>query len=258
MGVFMKNLILTIASLATAGATPLTAWAQEAPAPDLTVTGSATLTSQYRLRGVSFSDEKPAIQGSVTVAHKSGFYMGTWASSQAGYGTFGGSNMEVDLLGGFTTTLGKTTLDAGFVWYFFPGTSNHEFSEFFASASHPVGPARAKIGANYALQRDNIGTGDNLYIYGDLSLPLKRTPITLRGHLGYTDGKGSIYGGPRGRYVDYNVGADVAWHNLTLSLSYVGTDIDGPEADAYYTYPGTKSGHQIVDGAALISLTAAF
>lgn len=254
----MSKVFLTIVSLATTLAVSLPAYADEQPARDFTVTGNVALTSQYRLRGVSFSDEGAAIQGALTVSHRSGFYVGTWTSSQAGYGTFGGANMEVDLLGGYTTTVGDTTLDGGFVWYFFPGTSGHEYSEFYASVSHPVGPVRAKIGANYALKRANIGTGDNLYVFGDLGLPLAGTPITLRSHLGHTDGPGSIYGGPRGHYLDYSAGGEVTRRNLTFNVSYVGTNIHRNEADAYYTLPGTKPGHQIVDGAAIFSLSAAF
>lgn len=254
----MNKAFLTTLGLATALAASFPARADEPAARDLTVTGSATLISQYRLRGVSFSDEDPAIQGALTLSHKSGFYIGTWASSQAGYGTFGGANMEVDLLGGYGTTIGDTTLDGGVVWYLFPGTSNHDYAELYASVSHPLGPVRAKVGVNYAPKNKNIGTGDNLYLLGDLSLPVAGTPITLRSHVGYTEGKGSIYGGPRGHYVDYSLGADLNWRNLTFNASYVGTDINRSEADAYYTYPGTKPGHEIVDGAAVFSITAAF
>lgn len=250
-----KPALLILLALA---AWPSASIAQDDGGSALTVSGSVTGISQYRLRGISFSDEKMAIQGSVTVAHKSGFYVSTWSSSLAGYGTFGGANMELDAIGGYSTTLGSTTLDGGLVWYFFPGTSGHQYAEVYASVSHPAGPAKAKIGVNYAPRRASIGDADNLWVYGDLSMPLAGTPVTLRSHVGYTDGKGSIYAGPRGHYLDYSAGADVSWKNLTFNLSYVGTDINRDEADAYYTYPGTKPGRAIVDGAAVLSLTAAF
>lgn len=74
----------------------------EAP-PALTVTGGATLASQYRFRGISLSDEKAAIQGTINVNHDSGFYAGLWASSLDGFGELGGSNVELDLYGGYKT-----------------------------------------------------------------------------------------------------------------------------------------------------------
>ena len=45
--------------------------------------GSAnvTLTSDYVFRGVSQTDEDPAIQGGFDLSHDSGFYIGAWASN---------------------------------------------------------------------------------------------------------------------------------------------------------------------------------
>lgn len=237
---------------------PFAASAQQEPNSDLTVSGSATLISDYRMRGVSFSDKEAALQGAITVAHQSGFYVSAWSSSQAGYGTFGGSNIEIDAIAGYARTVGETTLDGGVVWYFFPGTAGHQYGEIYGSVSRPVGPVKAKLGANYAPKRNAIGDADNLWVYGDLSLPIASTPITLRSHLGYTEGEGSIYGGPRGHYVDYSLGADLSWKNLTLNLSYVGTDIGDDEADGYFTVPGGKPGRELVDGAVVANLTAAF
>ena len=57
------------------------ALAEDAPAPDFTITGGATIASQYRFRGISQSNNKPVVQGTFTIAHKSGFYVSTWGSS---------------------------------------------------------------------------------------------------------------------------------------------------------------------------------
>ena len=51
------------------------------PEPDWTFTGNVGLFSQYVFRGISQTNEKPAVQGGFDVAHKSGFYAGTWASN---------------------------------------------------------------------------------------------------------------------------------------------------------------------------------
>ena len=70
---------------------------QEESTPAITISGSATLTSDYRFRGVSQSDEGMAVQGGFTISHESGLYAGTWGSNLAGWGTFGGANMELDV-----------------------------------------------------------------------------------------------------------------------------------------------------------------
>ena len=52
-----------------------------APEPDFTFTSNVGLFSQYVFRGISQTNEKPAIQGGFDLGHKSGLYVGTWASN---------------------------------------------------------------------------------------------------------------------------------------------------------------------------------
>jgi uncharacterized protein (TIGR02001 family) len=146
------------------------------------------------------------------------------------------------------------TLDGGLIWYFYPGTNETDFAEIFASATVPVGPAAARLGTYYAPSQDAIGGKDNLYLYTDWSAPLPNTPLTAKAHLGYTTGRGSTLSGPGGEYFDWLIGVDATWQNLTLGLAYVDTDIGRTAADAYFA-PG---GHDIVDKAVLVSLTAGF
>lgn len=46
-----------------------------------TISGNATIVSDYRFRGVSLSDGDFAIQGGIDISHDSGFYAGIWGSS---------------------------------------------------------------------------------------------------------------------------------------------------------------------------------
>ena len=231
--------------------------AAEAPASPITITGNVALVSQYRLRGVSLSDEKPALQGTITAIHDSGFYAGTFASSLSGYGSVGGANLELDAFAGYATQVGKVTLDAGVFWYLYPGTDRTDFVEIYGSVSAPVGPVSAKLGAYYAPERDSavLGNGDNLYLYLDGNSKIPSTPVTLKAHVGRSAGKGTYLSGPDGTIIDWMVGADGAIHGLTLGVSYVDTDIGRTEGDLFYNGIG---GHNIVDGAVLLSITASF
>ena len=72
------------AALALATLVPTMAHAQTpatAPTPDWTGTGNVGLFSQYVFRGITQTNEKPAVQGGFDLAHKDGFYVGTWASN---------------------------------------------------------------------------------------------------------------------------------------------------------------------------------
>src|SRR3954469_18200259 len=55
--------------------------ATAAPEPDFTFTGNVGIYSQYVFRGVSQTNEKPALQGGFDLGHKSGLYVGTWLSN---------------------------------------------------------------------------------------------------------------------------------------------------------------------------------
>lgn len=231
--------------------------ATPAATPAITVSGNVAIVSEYRFRGISQSDGDLAIQGGLTVSHKSGFYLSTWASNLGGFGTYGGANMELDLIGGYKHSFGKATVDGGLLWYVYPGTSGHNYAEPYLNVSAPVGPVSVKVGANYAPKQREIGNEDSLYVYGEASVTIPHTPVTLLSHFGHTDGRGAAPAGPTGHYDDWSLGAAYSWKMLTLNVSYVDTDIRRADADAFYT-SGSTPGHKIADGAVVASLTASF
>lgn len=253
----VKAALATTAFAAAFAAAP--AFADDA-APALKVTGSATLATEYNLRGISQSDLDPAIQGGITVTTAPGFYVSTWASSLAGNGSFGGSNMELDLIAGYSKAVGPVTLDGGVIYYVYPGTSNHDFFELYGSVAGKVGPVNAKLGTYWAPAQKNINAtgpknGHNIWVYTDLGLPISGTPLTLKGHVGYSSGN-SIYTWGKD-VVDYGVGADLAYGPLVLNVSYVGTDLNKDFADANYNL-GSELGHKLTRGRVVATLTAAF
>lgn len=249
----MFKTIAAVLALSTAVVAPA-AYADEAESSDITITGNVSLTSQYRLRGISQTDEDIALQGGFTVAHSSGFYVGTWASNLAGQGSFGGDNLELDLIAGYTKAVGGVTLDGGVIYYVYPGTGgDFNYIDIYGAVSVPLGPINTKLSAYYAPKDKAIGSKDNLWISGDFAFPIKETPVTLKAHVGYTSG-GSALAGPSGHYLDYSAGADFAYKNLTLNVSYIDTNIKKTGANAFYAI----GGHDIVDGAVVATLTAAF
>ena len=243
----MKFINLALATLlaTSAGA----ALAQDAPAPAFTITGSAALVSDYRFRGASQTNEHGAVQGSINLNHESGFYVGTWASSieLAGYG-----GTEVDLYGGWRHTFDGTTFDVGALYYYYPGggSADTDFLEPYASVTHAFGPVTAKLGAAYAFDQKGTGSESNVYGYGELAFAIPNTPVTVKGHLGYSDGKGFLAGGDH--YLDYSFGADFVWKNLTFNVSYVDTDLSSGSGGAAILGPSN------VDSTVLFSITAGF
>ncbi|MFM8760052.1 MAG: TorF family putative porin, partial [Polynucleobacter victoriensis] len=118
---------LTLSAIALAAAATLSSGvvmaADPAPAPDFVVTGNFGITSDYRFRGISQNDKKPALQGGLDVAFKEGFYLGTWASKVADWTAGPNSdNMELDLYGGYKTEVNGVAFDVGAIKYYYPGS----------------------------------------------------------------------------------------------------------------------------------------
>lgn len=282
----MKSVPALAAAFVFLGSTA-PAFAQDGEAASgVTVTGSATLASDYRFRGVSQTDKEMAIQGGLTIAHESGIYVGTWASNLSGWGTFDGANMELDLIAGYKAKLtDNLALDVGLTWYMYPGGADKtDFAEPYVKLTGTTGPVTLTAGAAYAPRQQALGrwyrTGadaaagvytdagakdDNLYLWGDGALAIAGTPLTAKAHIGYSDGNPGLGPNatsvaPTGRYWDWSLGVDATWRNLTLGVSYLGTDISRREAA--YLQPSFSKGQDgtgsIANGTLVVALTASF
>jgi uncharacterized protein (TIGR02001 family) len=255
-----RSLAVAIA-LATSAIAPA-AYADDEPSSEFTITGSASVTTQYRLRGISQTDNDAAVQGGITVSHSSGVYVSTWASNLGGYGTFGGANMELDAIAGFTRSVGDVTFDIGGVYYLYPGApGKHEYIEIYGSVAGKLGPVNAKLGTYWAPSQNEIG-GHNIWVYTDWGLPIEGTPITLKAHAGYSDGnsaytKGLGATGNSRSVFDNGAGVDLTWKNLTVNVSYIGTNIKRTRANLFWA-GGNESGRAITKGNVVATLTAAF
>jgi len=280
------RLRLAAALLAAGLAVPAAAQETEPPKP-VTVSGSVGLVSDYRFRGVSQSDENLAVQGGFTIAHESGLYIGTWGSNLAGWGTFGGANMELDLIAGYKFPVGGGTLDVGATWYMYPGGfDNTDFIEPYAKLSGTLGPASLTAGVAYAPKQEALGSwylngtsaangvydrpgdkNDNLYVWGDVAAAIPNTGLTAKAHIGASKGNKGLGPfatsvAPTGEYVDWMLGADYAIPTtpLTLGVAYIDTNIS--EREAAYLQPSFSKGQDgtgtIAGSTVVVSLTAAF
>ena len=275
---------IACAALALMSSVP--AFAQEEPAGPVTISGSVALVSDYRFRGVSQTDKGMAIQGGITATHESGLYAGTWASNLGGWGRFGGANMELDLFAGYAIPLGESaTLDAGLTWYMYPsGADETDFAEIYAKLSSQLGPVKGLLGVAYAPKQQALGKvcsdaactvfdpgdkEDNLYVWGDISGSVPNTPVTLKAHLGWSNGNSGLGPNgtsvaPTGKYLDWLVGADVAIPGtpLTLGVAYVDTDIARVEENYirpnFMVNDGKGFGESIARSQVVFSLSAAF
>jgi len=207
------------------------ALAQAASAEPITLSGSASLTSDYRFRGVSYSNGDPEVHVAAEATHSSGFYAGAWVGSVSGVRRAGAS-AEADVYIGYHITKGLLTYDAGVEYFAYPGAASGRgisVVEPYASISGTLGATTARLGIAYA-PRQGSATRDGLYSYAELIQPIPRTPVTLRAHLGHT----LSAHGAQINAIDYGLSAEVVRGKITFSLSYTGTDISRARAGADY------------------------
>jgi uncharacterized protein (TIGR02001 family) len=238
----MRFSTLAIGSIALLAAAPAFARDDTAAPPAITVTGNVTLVSDYRFRGATQTNGDGAVQATVNVNHASGLYIGSFASTidggpdgktpaLANYG-----KVEVDLYGGFSKTLPSGVgFDVGLLYYYYADGAkpvNTDFFEPYASANYTLGPVNVKAGVNYAWGGQSgldftTGKDDSLYVYGELAVGVPRTPITLKGHLGRTNGSLGLLNPTASddSYTDWSLTAEAVGGPFKAGVSYVDTDI---------------------------------
>lgn len=224
----------TVLAGAAFAATP--AMAQDEETPIVTVTGNVALVTDYRFRGVGLSGGDLAIQGGITLNTAPGFYVGAWASSLADSPAYG--EVELDLVGGWA---GEVTdgvgIDVGATYYLYPSNTVDpaDVFELYAKVKPTIGPVALTLGVAYAPSQDSLDFGvglpdDNLYLSADASIGIPSTPLTLTGHVGYTDGAMTYTNDSKAW--DYSVGASLTvLGNVSLGVSYIGVEADGLAKD---------------------------
>ena len=220
---------LTLATLAT----PAFADEPTAEPPAITINGTATVVSDYRFRGISQTNKRFAVQGSLTLNHKSGLYASVWGSSVDEY-IAAGADQEIDLILGFKKTFGSTTVDVGGIYYYYPGSAqlipgySSDFFEPYLAISQTLGPVTAKVTGNYAPKSAALDYGfgkeDNFYAALDLSSAIPGTPLSITGHLGHNFSRSFLSSGQK--YTDWAVGASYTYKAITFGVQYVDANKD--------------------------------
>lgn len=208
-------------------ATPLAAREPVNPPAAVQISGAARVLSDYRDRGVSASDGKPALQGEVAAEIQSGFYGGIAASTLPDSVPDG--DFELGLNAGWNGAVAPgLRANAGVLYNVFPGKAVSDYVELFANTTYSFGPARAKVGVIYAPagQVALDGRDSNLHVFGSLATAVPGTAISLDGRVGYNRGSLTFVSDfNRNVYYDWRVGASYALGPVTLGVRYWDSDL---------------------------------
>jgi len=145
---------------------------------------NVALTTDYMYRGISQSNEQPAISGGFDYGYSTGgfadVYAGIWTSSLDF--ADGDTSIEIDYYGGLTGEFSNNiSWDVGGFYYQYPGTDadaagDFDFFEVYGNLGYTFTDVRLEpsLGFGVAYSPDFFGeTGDAVYFSGslDLSLP---------------------------------------------------------------------------------------
>jgi uncharacterized protein (TIGR02001 family) len=220
----MRKHLLLGALAATAVCAAPAAFAQEDGG--IAISGNVALTTDYAFRGISQTDESPAIQGGFDLSAGS-FYAGTWASN-INFGS-GGANMELDVYGGFKFAAGPVNIDVGVIGYLYPGaaddTAEFDYYEGYIKPSIALGDSFTLGGAVYWSPEFTAESGDGVYYEVNGAFTLSDS-FALSGAVGHQTVDLAGFFAGEDEYTTYNFGGTYSAAGLAFDLRYVGTDVD--------------------------------
>ncbi len=209
------------------------------------VSGDGRIVSDYRFRGISRSDAKPAVQGRLGFEFGD-VYVEGFASSLKGWGQFGGADVELDVSTGVRKPLGLGMLDVGMTVYNFAGAAGPAtVVEGQGRLSGGLGPVQLVAGVAWAPPQRSLATafdrnGDNLHLWGSVRGDLIGTPLSVNGRIGHSRGSPGLGGAgallASARAWDWRLGVDYAAGPMTFGAALAGTDL-GDRADALLRTP---------------------
>ena len=222
----MKKSVLGIMAVVALNSLPAASYAQLA--------FNASLTSDYRYRGISQSRVKPALQGGVDYA-AGAFYVGAWASTIKWISDWDAdASVELDLYGGYKGTIIKDALtyDVGVLTYQYPGNKfdpSANTTEIYGAMTY--GPATVKY--SHALTHTFANADSKNSYYLEAAATFDVGGFVLTPHVGYQKIKGPF--SSDGSYTDYSFTVAKDFSGLVVSAALVGTDAD----KAFYSSPKT-------------------
>jgi uncharacterized protein (TIGR02001 family) len=230
--------LLALASALVGTAAMAQATAPAEPASTLSFNVGAV--SDYRFRSVAQTSFKPALQLGADYAHKSGAYVGAFASNVSWIKDYVGAtdgSTEVDLYGGYKGEIAKDfTFDIGVIRYQYPGNTADKVlvdantTEVYGALTYGIVTAKySQATTNFIANPDSKGAN-----YFELAAAFDLGGgFTLTPHVG----RQSIpnQAGSAGDYTDYSLTLTKDFGNgLTASIAAITTDAK----DSFYKVAG--------------------
>jgi uncharacterized protein (TIGR02001 family) len=228
---------------------PCAAMAEGAgPEPDYSLSYNIAVVSDYRVRGIAQTSYHPAVQGGIDFAHKSGLYLGTFASNVNWVKEFNGATKgayELDLYGGFKDAIAADlAFDVGVITYQYPGNnsggagtpgeglfSNASTSEIYLNLNYKM--FNFKVNRSLGDFLGNLDSKGSLYFDLNAGFDLGNG-MMLTPHIGHQSVPNQGASGNIANYTDYSLALAKDYGNgLVVTAAALGTTTK-KEAGAFY------------------------
>jgi len=182
------------------------------------VSANVALTSNYVWRGMTQSDNSPAVQGGFDLG-LNGFYIGTWASN---IDFNSDASVEIDVYGGYANEIAGITYDINYCQYMYPSeTDELNFGEASITLGYDFKLASVSAKYYWGVDTNDVSNdSENGWKPEDgfevgVSVPL---PMDITADATYGDYD------EMGQY--YSVSVSKSFNQFDLSVAYTGMDFD--------------------------------
>ncbi len=187
--------------------------------------GTVAATSDYVFRGITQSDESPALQGAINFGQATGPYIGLWGSN-VDFNDGDEAQLELDLSGGYKWVWGPASFDAGLIYYAYPGADSgldYDYWEGKLAASVPAGPV-IFTGSVFVSPDYFAGSNTAVYLNAAATVPVFKTGITANTSVGHQSIDDNAAFGTAD-YTDWTGGLSYTWEKFTFNVAYFDTDL---------------------------------
>ena len=234
----MNKLLRLSGQIALASSLVVILPCQAADVGPFELSANVSLTTDYVYRGLSYTNEEPAIHGAFKIEHESGAYVSTWAThvnfleddtvkpdERASFviGWYAGYNADLN---------DNLNYDIQVASYAFPGADddlNYPFSELNGVLTYTI--QDTDLGLIYSFSPDFFLKSDQAHYY-ELNAAhtfTKAYNLEIGGRVGRQTVKDNDTVG-FDDYSTYGVWASYPIGDWTATLEYVSTDLDNAEA----------------------------
>lgn len=188
------------------------------------------VSNNYIWRGLTQSENAPAVSGGIDYAGANGFYAGTWVSNVS-YAPGDVFSYEHDVYFGMSgETAGGVGWDVGYLYFNYDKEAEFDFGEVYGSISYGGFGLGINILANTEANEgegQDFGFGQATYIYADYATEIKKD-LELAFHIGRHDGDfNEAFNGVPDSYTDF--GVSLAKDGFTFAITKTDLTDAGPD-----------------------------